>query len=193
LNSGGAPLTELPYACFATEMPTQVRSVQFVAQSPAPITMDVENNVGYVLGFTGAPDLYASTIGPDTVAASLTEPEVPWGQWVLIPSLVGPYGPAGAPTTPVSTEAVVQLKPFDAAVTSDYGDLWSDVTFGTSTYTTGLILSPGNSGTIHLTIAPSPSQIGTTVRGFIYIDTFNPSVGTGDEVYRIPYSYTVVP
>jgi hypothetical protein len=193
LDSGGAALTTLPYACFATELPTQVHSVQFVAQAPAPITMDVENNVGYVVGVTGAPDLYARTIGPGTVAASLTEPEVPWGEWVLIPSLVGPYGPAGAPTTPVATEAVLQLSPFDAAVTSDYGDLWSDVTFGTKTYTTGLILSPGNSGTIHLTIAPSKSQIGTTVRGFIYIDTFNGTVGTGDEVYRIPYSYSVVP
>jgi Subtilase family/Peptidase inhibitor I9 len=193
LNSGGAPVTTLPYACFATFLPTQVRSAQFVAQSTAPITMDVVNNVGYVVGVTGAPDLYARTIGPDTVAASLTEPEVPWGEWVLIPSLVGPYGPAGAPTTPVATEAVLQLAPFDAAVTSDYGDLWSDVTFGTQTFTTGLILSPGNSGTIHLTIAPSKSQIGTTVRGFIYIDTFNGIVGTGDEVYRIPYSYSVAP
>jgi Subtilase family len=193
LDSGGAPVTTLPYACFATELPTQVRSVQFVAQSTAPITMDAENNVGYVVGVTGAPDLYARTIGPDTVAASLTEPEVPWGEWVMIPSLVGPYGPAGAPTTPIATEAVLQLKPFDAAVTSDYGDLWSDVTFGTRTFTSGLVLSTGTSGTIHLTIKPSPSQVGTTVHGFIYIDTYNGTVGSGDEVVALPYSYRVVP
>jgi hypothetical protein len=35
--------------------------------------------------------------------------------------------------------------------------------------------------------------VGTTVRGFIYIDTFNGVVQTGDEVVSIPYSYTVVP
>jgi hypothetical protein len=27
----------------------------------------------------------------------------------------------------------------------------------------------------------------------VYIDTFNPNVSTGDEVVRIPYSYTVAP
>jgi len=63
------------------------------------------------------------------------EPEVPWGAWVLLPALIGPFGPKGAPTTPV--------------------------------------------------------QVGKTVRGFLYIDTFNSTVETGDEVYRIPYSYTV--
>jgi Subtilase family/Peptidase inhibitor I9 len=193
LDAGGPPLTELPYACFATFLPTQVTSVEFVAQAGAPINMDAFGNTGYVVGVTGAPDLYASTVGPDTVAASLTEPEVPWGEWVMVPSLIGPYGSSGAPPTPVATAAVLQLKPFDAAVTSNYGDLWSDVTFGTSTFTTGLVLSPGNTGTIQLSIAPSASQIGTTVRGFIYIDTFNGVVQTGDEVVRLPYSYTVVP
>jgi len=193
LNSGGAPVTTLPYACFGTYLPTQVRSAQFVAQSTAPITMDVGNDVGYVVGITGSPDLYAQNVGPDTVAASLTVPEVPWGEWELIPSLIGPYGASGAPTTPVATEAVLQLKPFDPAASSNYGDLWSDVTYGTATFTTGLVLSPGASGTINLTIAPSASQVGTTVRGFIYIDTFNGVVQTGDEVVSIPYSYTVVP
>lgn len=53
-----------------------------------------------------------------------------------------------------------------------------------------------------MTITPNAAQVGTTVRGFIYIDSFNPINGTltmpgpsflGDEVVRIPYSYTVVP
>ena len=193
LNSGGAPVTTLPYACFATFLPTQVRSAQFVAQATAPITMDASGDTGYIVGVTGAPDIGARPIGPDTVAASLTKPEVPWGEWVLVPALVGPFGPAGAPTTPVTTNVLARLKAFDAAVSSDYGDLWSDVTFGTSTYTTGLVLAPGANGTIHVTITPNAAQVGTTVRGFIYIDTFNGVVGTGDEVYRIPYSYTVAP
>jgi hypothetical protein len=55
------------------------------------------------------------------------------------------------------------------------------------------VLTPGQSGTIHVTITPNPTQVGTTVRGFIYVDTFNPTVQTGDEVVRIPYSYTIAP
>jgi hypothetical protein len=31
------------------------------------------------------------------------------------------------------------------------------------------------------------------VTGFIYLDTYNSIVETGDEVVQIPYSYTVTP
>ena len=187
------PATQLPNACWVVYLPTQVRAAQFVAQSTAPITMDAYGSTGYIVGFTGAPDLTARSVGTDTVAATLSVPEVPWGEWGISPALLGPFGPAGAPATTTTTSAVVELKPFDASVSSDYGDLWSDVVFGTATYSNGLVLAPGASGTIHVTIAPSASQVGTTVRGFLYIDTFNGVVGTGDEVYRIPYSYTVTP
>ena len=181
--------TELPYVCFGTYLPTQVHSVTFVAKATAPINIDVENFVGYVVGVTGAPDLYARTVGPDTVAASLTEPEVPWGEWILIPSLVGPFGPAGAPTTPVATRPCSQLKPFDASVSRQR----RPVVGGDVRHHHVTIRSCWDraTGTIHVTITPNPAQVGTTVRGFIYIDTFNATVQTGDEVVRIPYSYTV--
>jgi hypothetical protein len=32
---------------------------------------------------------------------------------------------------------------------------------------------------------------GKTVTGFIYVDTFNKVVFTGDEIVSLPYSYTV--
>ncbi|HYC09877.1 MAG TPA: S8 family serine peptidase [Steroidobacteraceae bacterium] len=190
LTGGTTPVTTLPYSCFETALPTQVRSVEFLAQSNVPITMDVANDVGYIVGGTGAPDLFARPIGPDTIAASLTEPEVPWGVWELFPSEIGPYGPAGAPTAPIATEAILKLKAFDASVSADSGDLWSDVTFGTSTFNP-LILAPGQTGTINVTITPNPAQVGTTVRGRIFVDTFNGTVQTGDEVVSLPYSYTV--
>jgi hypothetical protein len=42
-----------------------------------------------------------------------------------------------------------------------------------------------------VTITPAGAA-GTTVSGFLYIDTFNFDTSTGDEVVRIPYSYTIV-
>ena len=185
-----APITQLPGGCWATLLPTQVRTAQFTANAGAPITMDASGSTGYIEGFTGAPDLTAHSIGPNTVAASLTEPEVPWGEWVLDPTLVGPFGSAGAPPTAVTTSAVASLRAFDAAVSADSGDVWSDVTFGTATFNP-LVLGPGQTGTINVTIAPSASQIGQTVSGDIFIDTFNGTVQTGDEVVQLPYSYTV--
>jgi len=190
-NASGALVTTLPYACFATILPTEVRSVDLLAQATAPINMDASGDTGYIVGFTGAPDIGARPIGRNTVDATLTEPEVPWGAWVLVPALVGPFGPNGAPTTPVTTAVLAELEAFDPSVSSNYGDLWADVSLGTTTFTTGLVLAPGATGTVEVTITPNPAQVGTTVRGFLYIDTFNSTVETGDEVYRIPYSYTV--
>jgi hypothetical protein len=88
--------------------------------------------------------------------------------------------------------AAVTMKPFDQSVSSDVGDLWQDAVLGTGTFTGGLLLGSGEAGTINVMIKPSASQIGKVVRGFIYVDTFNGVVGTGDEVVRIPYAYTVV-
>jgi hypothetical protein len=66
------------------------------------------------------------------------------------------------------------------------------VTLGTNTFNP-LVLASGQAGIINVTITPDPSKVGQTVSGYLYIDTFNGVVGTGDEVVRIPYSYSVAP
>ena len=172
----------------------------FVAQSTAPITMDAFNAAGALpSGQTTAPDLFAV---PDpqvanTVVAALNAPEVPFGPWGVAPSEIGPYGPGGAPTEPVSTDAFALIQLFDPAVSADSGDVWADLTLNTTTYNP-LVLAPGQSGTINVTITPKLAQVGSTVSGYLYVDTFNtvgnfPSTFSGDEVVRIPYSYTVAP
>jgi hypothetical protein len=135
--------------------------------------------------------LFAQPVAPDTVAAMLRVPEVPFGPWEVIPALIGPFGAAGAPTAPVNTAALVLMQPFDPGVSADSGDVWADLTFGTSTFNP-LVLAAGQSGTINVTITP-PKQIGATVSGYLYIDTFNPNVSTGDELARLPYRYKIVP
>ncbi len=183
----------LPGACAAFYVPTEVDTIDFIAQSTAPITMDAYNSVGYFADYsqTSSPDIYAKRVAADKVVAALTEPEIPYGQWQVNPALIGPFGSAGAPTKPVIMAAYALMKPFDAAVAADSGDLWADLTLGTNTFQP-LVLASGESGTIKLTVTPDASQVGKTINGYVYVDTFNPSVGTGDEVVRIPYSYTVV-
>jgi len=185
-----AATATLPGTCGLFDLPTEVSSISFFAQSTAPINMDAFNDVGYNVGGTGNPDIFAKSVGADAVLASLSEPEVPWGAWIAVPALVGPYGPGGAPTTPVTITALAILQPFDSAVSATSGDIWADLTQGSSTFNP-LILAPGESGTITLTITPDSAQVGSTISGDVYIDTFNPIVGTGDEVVRLPYSYTI--
>jgi hypothetical protein len=192
LPQGCSAATTLPGACGAFIVPTETNAAAFVAQSSVPITMDAFNSVGTGVGGTGSPDIFAKRISADTVVASLIEPEVPYSFWVISPSLIGPYGPSGAATEPVTTAAVVLMQGFDSAASADSGDIWADLTLNTNTFNP-LVLPSGESGTINLTITPSASDVGKTVHGFIYIDTFDFNVFTGDETVRIPYTYTVAP
>jgi Subtilase family/Peptidase inhibitor I9 len=180
----------LPGGCGFITLPTQVTHAEFIAQSNVPITMDAFPFSGYYAVDTEAPDVYARSIGHDTVAATLIEPEVPSGLWIVDPALVGPFGPAGALKAAVSMSAKLSLLPFDPAISSDSGDEWADLLLGTSTFNP-LILAPGESGIINVTITPSKKQVGDVVDGAVFIDTYNPVLGTGDEVVRIPYSYSV--
>jgi hypothetical protein len=179
----------LPGTCSQMIVPTQVRSLGVAAQSPAPINMDTFPITGFFVGGTGAPDLFARPFAPQTVAASLSVPEVPFGLWEIVPSLIGPYGPAGAPTTPVATAAAALMQPFDANTGSDSGDLWAAVVTGAGGFSPAAV-GAGGTTTINLYITPTGAP-GTTVDGYLYIDTFNPNVNTGDEVVRLPYSYRI--
>jgi Subtilase family len=182
----------LPGTCGLFYVPTQVKNIQFVAKSTVPIQMDAYNNVGYNVGGTGSPDLFAQKIGTDTVAASLREPEIPYGAWIVVPALIGPYGAGGAPTKPVAMSAFAQMHPFDTAFAADSGDVWADLTLGTNTFSP-LVLASGQGGAITVTIKPDASKVGETIYGYVYVDTYNPIVGTGDEVIRFHYAYTVAP
>jgi len=83
------------------------------------------------------------------------------------------------------------MPPFDTAMSADSGDAWPILTFGTGSFSP-LVLAPGRSGTINVTITPDPTKVGQVVSGFVYIDTFHPVVATGDEVVRLEYTYKVV-
>jgi hypothetical protein len=174
-------------------VPTQSTSAAFVAQSTQPINMDAEVVSGTGIAFfSGSPDIAAHPIGPNTVAATIEKPEIPAGFWYAPSSLAGIFGPSGAPSAPLTTNAYVLAKDFDLAVTPDTGDLWLGSNSNFSAFSP-LILEAGASGTINLSIAPDASKVGQTISGMIYIDTFDFTVYTGDEVVAIPYSYTVAP
>jgi hypothetical protein len=186
-----AAVATLPGTCAEFILPTEVSKVQFTAKSTVPIQMDAYNFVGFTLG-TDNPDIFAEKTAPNTVVATLSEPELPYGAWYVNPSEIGPYPAAGAPTKPVTMTAAVIMKAFDTTVSADSGDAWADLTYGTNTFNPPVI-APGEDAPIVLTITPDPSKVGQVVSGYIYIDTYNPNYGTGDEVVRLPYTYTVAP
>src|SRR5262249_53545663 len=144
-------------------LPTQVSAASFVAQSTVPINMDAVNAVGYNFGGTFNPDVFAKPVAPtnlNTVVANVVEPELPYSFWGVNPALIGPFGPGGFPgPEPLATAAFVQAQPFDAAMSSDSGDLWADVVQNTNTFNP-LVLAAGESGVINVTITPDPNLTG---------------------------------
>jgi hypothetical protein len=175
-----------PGLCAYAYVPTQTLGAAFVAQSTVPLSMDDAWSIG------GAPDIFASAVGKDTVAAFTVSPEVAYGAWVLLPTLVGPFGAAGEATEAVTTSVTATIRTFDSTVSADSGDLWADLTLGTSTFAP-LVLAPGASGTITLTITPDATKVGSQVTGAIYLDTYNgyDNYGSGDEIASVPYAYTI--
>jgi hypothetical protein len=89
----------------------------------------------------------------------------------------------------VSVSLSANTKPFDPAVASTPGDLWTLGAFSP------VVIAPGQTATINVTITPvGPS--GTVVAGTLYVDDLVDNVPpygqtTGDELAAFPYRYTI--
>jgi hypothetical protein len=111
------------------------------------------------------------------------------GPYFATPALIGPFPPGGATATAdLATFAHAQL--FDGTVTSSTGDQWLTTVQQAPPPFTPLVLQPGETGTITVTITPAGSA-GTVVTGVLYVDDFDVFTGGGDELKAFPYTYTI--
>jgi len=153
-----------------------------VASGSEPIQMDINPNFG-------GPDIEGVSFASSSVAVDVN-PEVTRGAWFALPTQVGPFGANGSTPSLVDTAAAVDTKLFDSAVTSDTGNIWAFAVDPNAFFFAPLILDPGQTGTITVTLTPN-APVGTVVRGALEIDTFNPNTLSGDAVIAIPYVYRV--
>lgn len=185
------PLTDpLPPTWF---IPTQTSSIS-ISQTASPAAMF---DFSPYPGDPDVPSSHSALCGiTETASYSPSGGSVTAGLWGATPSECGPYGATGEPAGTASLAMTAHTKPFDATVTSTTGDLWPASTnlaaFGTFS---PLLLNPGQTGTITVTITPSGAH-GTVVKGTLYVDDFAAGVPpygqlTGDELTAFPYSYTI--
>ena len=185
------PLTGFPPEWF---MPTQTSSVTVATSASLPAMFDFGAN-------QGDPDISSHNPGAGPLCstaqtANYTPADggaVSAGVWFAAPSECGPY-PGRAPAGTVDAAMTVQTKQFDTAVTSDTGDIML-AAINPAASVSPLILNPGQSGVINVTITPSGSS-GTQVSGTLYVDDLLDNVPpygqfTGDELAGLPYSYTI--
>ena len=147
-------------------------------------------------------DLGAPTGDPDvgsgqalSVSATVTGSPVTAGEWDIAPDVVGPFGSTGATQETVDTTLTATTQAFDPAVSSFEGDLWQ-ASLGAPITVSPIVVQPGHSATIPVTIAPS-GAVGTSVSGFLYLDDdslfslYGGLAPNANTVAAIPYSYVI--
>src|SRR5262249_55499751 len=162
-------------------VPTHADALTMVASSTVPIEMTM-------LDEFGASEVPAAPAG-QTVTAHLELPALAPGVWLGAPLLIGPFGNGGPPAPPAAMTATAEMTAFDGAITSDTGDLWLFSVDASEPFTP-LTLSPGESGTIAVTITPTGAA-GTSVKGFLEVSTFDPTTLSGDTLATFPYAYRI--
>ena len=161
-------------------MPTETNAVDAVAQASEPVTFDF----GY-----GDPDIAAISSG-DTASASFSAREASPGVWDIAPTPAGGPFNAAVPTGTVSTAMLAHTLGFDLNTSSSTGDVWQQTVDPNAPGYSPLVLKPGQSGTMTLTITPF-GKAGKIVRGTLYVDVFSERLTIGGEVVAIPYEYRI--
>ena len=143
----------------------------------------------------GDPDI-ASSAGT-TANASFADNPVGPGEWGILPTEVGPFGTAPAPSETATTSMSIVTRAFDHTVKSSTGDLWlgSENTSALQSFSPDQV-NPGQIATIPVTITPN-APAGTVVSGTLFVDDFSAVALAafndpfGNEVAAIPYTYKV--
>ena len=161
-------------------VPTHADALTMVASSTVPIGMTMLDD----FGLSEVPAVPAGL----TATANLALPAIAPGAWFGAPALVGPFGNGGPPAAAAMT-ATAEMNGFDRTITSDTGDLWLLSVDPSAPYSP-LVLGPGESGTIAVTILPT-GRPGTSVKGFLEVSTFNQNTFSGDTLAAFPYAYRI--
>jgi hypothetical protein len=103
-----------------------------------------------------------------------------------------PVGPTSGPVSGTADlTSVVHTQAFDTSAVASTGDAWL-FSIHPNTPFSPLVLQPGQSGTITVTITPTGAK-GAVHSGVLYVDALasNQFLLSGDELIAFPYTYTI--
>jgi hypothetical protein len=174
------------------ELPLTVAELADIPQFVVPpftSRLDIAASSTVPIDFTTSPDFGSpellSSRGTDAVVSQAAS-DIPASAWSCPPTELG-TGPK--PAAPFQCGADAEIKAFDPSVSSSTGNIWSALEGLTDTYDP-LVLQPGESGDITVSIAPAGRR-GAFVSGFLAVETFNFNTISSDQIAAVPYSYVV--
>ena len=203
----GAPATQaLPGGNDTYFVPTHSSKLSVAVAGTVPVTFDVSTYPGDpdISPQTGGVDVAKTLSGDNASIVYTPATEVSPGLWYNADSEIGPYGTGAAPAASETTTASVTALAFDTAVSSPTGDAVQAYTTGGGGALNPLVVAPGTSAVIPITITPTAS-VGSTVSGTLFVNDFAEgsyftSGGTlifatffTSDIAAIPYKYTVSP
>ena len=176
-------------------VPPDTRSLALSAASTVPAQVELGSPSGGIDLFG---DLQAAQNGSTVSTATVREKApayVGQGYWGTYVQEIGPFGDGGAPAGSSTLVANATTAPFDRAVSSTTGDPYLPSVDPTQPAGTPVVIGPGKSAAIDLTITPSGSS-GSAVSGMLNLVTTPVGVPgeyntSGDILATLPYSYTI--
>lgn len=163
-------------------VPPDCRSLTATATADQRVNLDLAYE-------SGEPDVYGADFH-DQASAKAHAAQVSPGIWHGDIGQVGPFigtAPPGSFTLRASAHCAL----FDRTVASSTGDFWQAGVKGQSSGgITPLVLDPGQTGRIKVTITPAGPS-GTVVKGHLDIDSIDLFTDAGNQLATIPYRYTI--
>jgi hypothetical protein len=191
-------LPEDPAAAPVYLVPPDTSRFTVATSATVPAQLEIQ---GSAAGFDLFGDLKRSQNGATTSVATVGEQRgyVSKGIWFASLQEIGPFGAAGAPPGQATFTPSLRANGFDPAVTSSTGDPFDFAVDPGGTGGTPVIIQPGQTATIQVTITPTGPRDGV-VSGHLNLVTVPilptgitalPFNGTGEVIAQLPYTYRI--
>lgn len=180
------------------EVPPDTSKLSVATSSTVPAQVELQVSAAGIDVFG---DLKKAQGGSTVSVATIGEKKgyVTKGIWFADVQELGPFGPAGAPAGHASYTSSLVTAGFDHAVTSSTGDPYDQAIDPAGTGGTPVIIQPGRSAVIQVTITPSGTR-GADIAGHLNLVTVPtlptgatglPEEGTGEVIATLPYHYRI--
>ncbi|MFL6140991.1 MAG: S8 family serine peptidase [Labedaea sp.] len=189
VNPGEAPIYLVP---------PDTSRLSLATSSTVPAQVELQ---GSAAGFDVFGDLKRAQRGATTSLATVGERHgtVSKGIWFGALQEIGPFGDAGAPPGQATFTPSMRTASFDRTVSSSTGDPFDFSVDPNGTGGSPVIIQPGQTVTIQVTITPSGRR-GDVVSGHLNLVTVPllptgitalPFNGTGEVIAQLPYTYRI--